>query len=504
MEQTIASPKAGIVNRATDNTASRPIFVTVLFFLAIVWQKIRTGYWHVRNRLSPDISAALDVERISTQLAVVKRAEEDASRNMPPSDEEGPGGTQREIIAYFTNLRLRAQKHAAEDAERLNRTLEQIHISDSLAQLRDIPAGCEHKILRHVADSESRLNNAFEREQNQKKHYDAFRKRNGLDRVAHYPGTGYYFYLAVPLLVITIIVALARMVGTFSGGDSSVSVAWIATVSAAAVIVPFILGDSLLRSINHVGKFRKFVGWIGAIAATAAICGMASYTDFHIATVLANPDASNRDVLDAMLAAPLDVISSVANWKAFGLIGLTGLLAMLLAYRSDDPYPGYGAAQRAYYRERNAREEASARLRKRINTLIDESGAEVSTISKDFRDKVRTCTSLVEKLEKKPSALSDYDVELENTCNVVLDRYRVANAAARRSESPLSFAEHICFNPDSDLGSPQQSSGRHHVAELQTAIADLEKDADLARQKLRTLNLQMISSIAERHSVAAD
>jgi hypothetical protein len=501
MEQIITSPKPGTINRKTGAIASRSVLDAILLSLAFVWQKIRDGVWRARNSLAFDIAKPLDVERICTQLAVVRRAEEDAARNLPPSSEEVPGGMQRQIIAYFTNLRSRARQQAVEDAEKRTRTFERIDIADALAQLRNIPAGCENRILRYVADSQSRLDHALEREQNQRKHYNAFRKKHGLDRVACYQGSGNYFYLIVPLLVMVLAVALSRTVGSVSAG---VSGTWIAAVSAAAVVVPYMLGDSILRWINHTGKLRRFTGWVGASAAIAAIAAAAFYADLQLAAWIANPEASSRDAINAMMAAPVDVISTVENWAAFGLVGLTGLLALLLAYRSDDAYPGYGEVQRACYRARDAREEVSARLRKRINALVDESAAEVYTLSKNFKEKVGTYTKMVEKSERTPAALSDYDCELEDTCNVVLDRYRAANAAARRSVSPLSFNEHICFNPDNETDNLQASNGRGNVTDLQAAVTALEESADLARQNLRALNLRMINSVSESQLIDGD
>ncbi len=504
MERTIVSPQAETGSHETNSIAKHPILTSALSFLATVWQKTRGGIWSVQDRLSSDIAKPLNIERISAHLAVVKRAAEEGSRNLPPSGEEVPSGTQREIIVYFANLRRRAQQRVAETAEKSTRILEQIHISDSLTKIRDIPAGCENKILRYVADFEFPLNNALERERKQKQHYEAFREKNGLDRVAYYPGAAPFYYLIVPVLVAAVAYLLASMVKTYAGSNSGVSVVWIVSVSAAAVIVPFMFGDLLLRSINHVSELRRFIGRIGAIVAIATVFGMAFYADFHIAAVLADADVANRSVLDAMLVAPLDVVSSVADWRGFGLVALAGLLAMILGYRCDDPYPGYGAVQRSFYRARNARDEAFARLRKRINVLIDGAEAEIDSVAKAFKTKVRTYTRLVEKSAQDPSALRDYDVELEDACNIVLDRYRVANAAARQSDTPLSFSEHVCFNPAGDIDSGQRSNSSGHVAEFQAAIVELDNEANSARQKLRTLNLRMINSITEPQSVDAD
>lgn len=501
MEQTIMSPKTGIGNREIGDIEERSISAAVLSTLSIVWQKIRAGFWSVENKLSSDVTKPLDIERISVQLAVVKRAQEEGRKDLPPSGEETPSGMQREIIAHFSNLRRRARRQAANTVEKSRAALEDLQKSDARAMLKDVPGGCENKILRHVADVEARLQNAVEREQNQKQHYDAFRKKNGLDRVAQYSANSYRYLVIVPVLIVTIAFVMANVAGLIPGSNSGVSAAWIAVVSIVAVLVPFMFGDSVLRWINHVGAFRSFIGLVGAGIALATIAAMAYYADFHIASVLANPDVSNRDVLETMLASPRDIVSGIANWKVHGLVALTGLLAMLLAYRSDDPYPGYGAVQRSYFGARDAREDAFAKLRKRINNLVDGSEAEISSISKDFRSRVRAYTKLVEKSERDPSTLSEYDAELEDACNIVLDRYRVANAAVRRSEAPASFTEHVCFNPDSEMDSRLHSDGRSHVADLQTAIVELEKEAELARQRLRDLNLRMINSITETPSL---
>jgi hypothetical protein len=469
----------------------------VLSYLANVLQKIRAGFWRARNKLSAEITQPLDIEHIAERLRVVKRAQEDGRRNLPPPSEEAPAGAQREIIAYFTNLHRRARQQAAEAVEKANRTLEQIHDSDDLAKLRDIPAGLESKILRYLADFESRLQYCVERERNQKRHYEAFRKENKLERVANYPDVAYLYYLVVPLLIAAMAYALASLLVPSADGGSGLSVTWSVMVSAVAIIVPFMLGMVLLRAINHVSDFKKFGGWIGVIATVAAILAIAYYADFRIAAVLADPNASNRDVFEAMLAAPLDVISGVASWTIFGVFALMGLLAMFLGYRSDDTYPEYGAVQRSYYRARNELENASLRLRKRINALVDKAEAEVVSITRDCKAKVRNYTGMVRKSKQFPSVLNDYDVDLEDACNIVLDRYRAANTAARDSEAPLSFTEHVCFDTEGQIPSGWQSGSSNDVEEVQNSVIELENEAKLALQNLRALNLRMINSVAE-------
>ena len=500
MEQTIAPLKSGTESREALDNVWRPVVAAVVSFLATVWQRIRTVFWSVRDGLSSEIAKPIDIARISAHLGVVRRAEEEGRHNLPPTTEETPSGTQREIIAYFMNLRRRARKQVAEAAEKSRRMLEKIRLSDTVARLQDIPSACENKILRHIADSDKHFLNAIEREQKQKRHYEAFREKHGLDRVASYPGVVVPYFLSVPVLIVIIAFALVRIIEASAGSEISASLGWIVPVAAASVIVPFVIGDVWLRSINHVRRFSRVFGLVGAATAITVILGMAFYIDFHIASVLANPETSNRDILDAMIAAPFHGAATVANWKVFSLIALSGLFSMLLAYRSDDPYPGYGAVQRTYYAAREAREEASARLRRWANSLVDSAEAEIDAVAREFKNKVRAYTGSVEKSKQVPVALKDYDAELEDACNLVLDRYRVANISSRQSDAPMSFSEHVCFNPYNEIECDSLLESNGHVAELQDAIAELDKEAALARQKLRSLNVRMIDSISDPQS----
>lgn len=504
MGRTIASPQATAGHGETRGIAWRPMLYAVLSLPANVLQKIRAGLRSARHKPDSEITRPPDIEHIVERLGVVKRAQEDGRRNLPPPSEEAPTGAQREIIAYFTNLRRRTRQQAAETVEKANRTLEQIHDSEDSTKLRDIPAAVESRILRYLADFESRLQSCVERERKQKQHYEAFRKENKLDRVANYPDFAYLYYLVVPLLIAAMAYVLESLLVPGAGGSSDISVTWSRMVSAIAIIVPFMFGIISLRAINHVSDFKRFSGWIGVISAVAAILATAYYADFHIAAAPPDPNASSPAVFDAMLAAPLDVISGVESWTIFGLFVLMGLLAMFLGYRSDDTYPGYGAVQRSYYRARNERDNLTLRLRKRINALVDEAEAGVVNITRGCKARVRNYSSMVRKSAQLPSVLDDYDADLEDACNIVLDRYRAANTAARDSEAPMSFAEHVCFNTGRKMVDGFQSGSSEDLEKVQSLIIETEKEATLALQKLRDLNLRMINSVAEAQFAGTD
>ena len=504
MERTIASPQTGAEYKVTLRTTWLHLFRAARSYLANLLQKIRAAFWSARTRSSAAIAAQpLDVEHIAERLSVIERAQEDGRRNLPQPGEEAPAGAQREIIAYFAGLHRRARQQADQAVEKANSALDQIHESDDLAKLRDIPARLESRILRYLADFESRLQYCAERERSQKRHYEAFRQENKLERIASYPDLPYLYYLVVPFLIGGMGYALTTLLAPAGGGSSGLSGIWSLTVSAVAITVPFILGMVFLRGTNHVSDFRKASGWIGVVATIGATVVIAYYADFHIAAMLADPGSSSRDVFDLMRTSPLDVISGIASWKVFGAFMLMGLLAMFLGYRSDDTYPGYGAVQRSYYRARNDLENLSMRLRKRINAFVDEAEAEVMNITRGYKGKVRDYMKMTRKLKQFPSLLNDYEVDLEETCNIVLDRYRAANTAVRKSGAPLSFTEHVCFTTEGPTPTGWQSGSSNEVEKVQHSVIELENQANLALQNLRALNQRMINAVAEPQFVEA-
>lgn len=495
MERTIASPRTGAEYKVTLRSTWAYIFHATESYLGNLAQKVRAGFWSARTKLSAEITPPLDVTHITARLNVTKRAREDGRLNLPPPDEEAPTGAQREIIAYFTNLHRRARQHADQAVEKADSTLDQIRDSEDLAKLRDIPDRLESRILRYLAGFESRLQHCVERERNQKRHYEAFRQANKLERIANYPDVAYLYYLVVPFLIAGTAYALARLLGPGAGGSSGLSSMWIVTVSAVASIIPFICGMVFLRAINHLNDLKKLSGWIGVIATIAAILAIAHYADFQVAALAGDPNLSNRDIFNSMLASPFE--SGVASWKIFGLLALMGLLAMFLGYRSDDIYPGYGAVQRSYYRARTELESVSTRLRKRINAFVDEAEAEVNGITRGYKAKVRTYMEMIRKSKQFPSLLKDYNVDLEEACNIVLDRYRAANTAVRRSEAPMSFTEHVCFDAENQPSSGRQSGSSDQGEEVRNSVNELENQAKLALQNLRALNLRMLNAVTE-------
>ncbi|MFQ5982850.1 MAG: hypothetical protein ACE5KS_05700 [Woeseiaceae bacterium] len=223
----------------------------------------------------------------------------------------------------------------------------------------------------------------------------------------------------------------------------------------------------------------------------------ASFAAHYIVAVTANANVTVRKVVDSILADPITIVTAVSDWKVFGITLSAGLLAYLVSYESDSSHPGHATTRGAIYRMRRKRDRLTKRLRKQINAIVDMADFEATELPKPLKSKIRSYSRLVDESKRIPTSLSDYDVALEDGCNILLDRYRSINTNARQTEVPMSFSEHICFRSDHEPNVPIFDNEQARLAELQQGMVELENEAAEIRQKLRDLNAQATSTLEE-------
>ena len=496
MEQNISSSTISVSSgsRSSSNWISIP--ARLWSSMASVLRRIYSGVQSLRDPLGSDVSATLNVERISARLAVTGRADFDGRNELPRSTEEVVTGTQKEIVVYFKDLQRRAQKRVIESADRLRNFADGISIADTVANLNDIPSRCENELLRHFSERQAELDSVREREIQQQRHYEEYREANELKRVARYPSSPGLPFAITALVVVTGTIAFREILAGLAS-SAQVSTSWTFLTLVLVALVPFVIAHSMFRLINHVGDARQIAGFLSGVVAVTFIGLVAVFVAHYISTITLQPEATVRSIVESILLAPTDVNADMAVWAGLGIVIFVGLAAFLAGYKTDDPYPGYGAIQRSYYRARDEREQSIKRMRKRTNMIIDKAETEASKVHRRVKAKIRQFSKLVDKSKRVSAAYGDYNLALEDVCNIVLDRYRAANTDARQSEMPLSFSEHISFRPDEDQSSSRISEGEHRREQIQSSSAELEQAAAKVRERLRDLNLRAINPLED-------
>ena len=492
MDQSIAS-SAGITRPGKQPGRSlKSIFSGLWSSMTARKLKITSDGWHSSNLLSSDISKTLDIDQICTQLNLENRADYDGRNDQPPSTEEAVSGTQREIVAYFKELRRKAHHQIAVLAENLRELGEEIDVLGANGSLLDIPSRCENEVIRLIAESQSQLNYLGEREAKQRQVYEALHEKNKLNQVADRPISPLFHWVFIAFLIGVGAFAIARISVSGSSSANLIPPSWAILISLIVVLVSMVIARAVSRLADLVGQLA---GWLGGAIGIALIGMMASLAAHYIAAVTTNPGSAVRSIVDSALADPIAIATSVTDWKIFGIIITAGLMAFMVGYRPDSSHEGHGDIPSTIYRTRNKRDRLTKRLRIQINDFIDVAEIEATELSKPLKLKVRQYSRLVDESKRLPASLSDYDVALEDGCNILLDRYRAANKNARQSEAPMSFSEHICFRPEPEENTSIFGNEASRLEELHQGIVELDNEAAQVRQKLRDLNSRAISAL---------
>ena len=126
MAQSIASSQGIVSPRKQPRGNWKSIIAGLWSAMAVKRSKFTSTNWEFEYPSGSDISATLNIEKISTRLAIESRAKLDGRIDQPPSTEEGVSGTQKEIVVYFKNLQRGAQHQIADLAEEFRDLCEEI------------------------------------------------------------------------------------------------------------------------------------------------------------------------------------------------------------------------------------------------------------------------------------------------------------------------------------------------------------------------------------------
>ena len=452
---------------------------------------------YLKSLMGPDLSKTLDIDRLTARLAIEARGRADGSREEPASAEETLFGTQREIVAYFKKLRQRMQRKGPEMTTKLRELGEDIDIPANANKVREILSRCENEILRLNAEFRSQIMSLAERELQQQRQYDEFRERNGLTRPAEYSRSRVTYHAFIATLVFAVAVSMGNIPMSAAGGETLFQTGLTIGIALAAVMIPFGMAVTALRWINHADSLRKLGGWLAAGLLTAFVGALTLFTTHYLGRLGSEPSVTLRFLGEAILAAPLAITMNTAAWTGSAIVVLGAILATLAGYKSDDAYPGYGAAQRAFYLARTQRDLLGRRLRKRINAIIDRARAELTALPSRAKLTVKNYARLEDESRRFPAEMSGYEVALEDACNILLDRYRAANISARRTEPPVSFSEHISFRSVTEPAGGMVNSVDSRLEDLQKGVARLEEDITQALQNLQELNWSAIRDLED-------
>ena len=137
----------------------------------------------------------------------------------------------------------------------------------------------------------------------------------------------------------------------------------------------------------------------------------------------------------------------------------------------------------------------TGQLRKQINKAVDSAEKEVNASMRRFQRQFKKLSRLAEQANDTQVLYDDFLAGLEESCNLLLERYRQTNSAARNTDIPPSFSEQICFRMEGASRRLFFEEGIERYRKSDNAMKDLADTAADVRRKLRDLNKGSIQSL---------
>jgi len=396
--------------------------------------------------------AAAEAATLERRLAVRRRARADGAAGRPPESSDGPSGVEDDITAAIERERatiLREREAIATALEQGYRRL------TAPADEIDMHAAAARLSLRQMEGRlRLSLKTAGARAEEAAGDLEAFRRREQVRWRARTPdsltmSTG----MLVGLVAVEAIASAPIFANAMNGGLAQGYMAAV-TLSALNASIGLIGGFFGIRYLQRRGTTLKVLG--GLCTAAAVLFGLffnvfASLWRARSIEALERADAmramAKGKPFDAeILAGQRDVLSLLFDTRhgetfillTLGVIVLIGALVKG-ATGFDDPVPDHGALTRAAEREQDEFADAHEDAIEALDEPVTAARGKIEALLAERRAALSEMRARYDDAEVKLHALDNRLDDLAGAQAMLIETYRIANMAARKSPPPAAF-----------------------------------------------------------------
>lgn len=418
----------------------------------------------------------VDVPRQARRRRLPERGAEDGARNLPAVVATEMALAEQEIVTDISADRERCARDLASQLRAYRDALSNLQTGMDIAGLRHAAdeailrfneirsrwSGDIGELRRAAAEATAELRE--------------FKERNRLSRAPRPPRNR---LLSLSLLFLFVTIESGAN-GFFFAGGSDLGLLGGVTLAMGLSLVNVLVGTlsglgflRLMRSARWLLAAAGLIAFFGTEAGVLVINGLvAHYRDIYDA---AGDATKVGDAWARLIDAPF-AIQSMNSWLLFAAGLFFSGMATWKGYGLDDPYPGYGAAERR-------RQEAVGAYHGERDGLIDEAGEIADDYSEQARaaiEVLRASSSQRQQIQNaRARALADFTThenDLAHAAHQLLTIYREANTVSRTAPPPRHFDDRFTF-PDRVLERPEflllrSDQGLEHDAD--TLIAELD------------------------------
>ncbi|MCY4264261.1 MAG: hypothetical protein OXE78_05345 [Gammaproteobacteria bacterium] len=446
---------------------------------------------HVFKELSPNA--------FRKKLRPADRGKELGKNNRPSPESTNPDSTELDIIDVVktrcTADTITFQEHLAIFKTRLanlNITGETSTIATSLekahSRLEEIVEEGLDKL--HILRKEM-----FEREQD----LSRFRRKNEIDRAAHYPEFSFKVFLGGVIAVLFLIESLANAGFLAKGNEYGLVGAYIEAfaISAANLFIPLFFFSRFSRYANHTSPVWRLLGLLivlGFVAFAITLnLGVGHYRE--VSGVLIGE--AGTAVIERLITEPLG-LNEGQSWLLVFVGLLFAFLAFMDGWQQDDPYPGYGKMTRLFKAAREDYEGEKTETVRWVNDSFEEAIEEIEGTQLVVGKLRNEHEAILESRKLLARSFEQQMDHLERVGNTLIAEYREANIIARSDgKTPKSYSRRWKMNrPVIKLDSSDETLSTERInslaneagARLKEGVKSLRAASSTAIEKFRRLD----------------
>ena len=396
-----------------------------------------------------------NVKDIKSKHKIAKHAKTDAALGIPREDHT-TSDTENEIINEG-NIYLESQKNKArpffknleDKINSLADTLKQNHFTSLINNMKSAFNNSLNLIKLKISDT----NTIHKKNLSD---YNYFRKVNRLDKEPN-PATLNKLIMGLSLIIALFsfeIIMNGKLVGAVLPGGENEGKLIAFAVAFINVILSFIIGFNLVKSITHIDKQKRVLALIFStiffvIATYMNWCYGAFRSIAEDAVMGGNFDAAKIHLFLKDSILPYKVSFSFPG-IILVVVGISfSIISILDGFLMDDTYPGYGRVFRKLSKSRN-----------KILSLVHEQSKKTAEIFNEYDNKIDleksqnlnqnvvAWDSNTNLLQKELITFEDKVKNCEEGVRHIIDEYRQLNTNHRSTPPPKYFGEEFKFKDD--------------------------------------------------------
>lgn len=445
--------------------------------------------------LLDDIFAPVDPEIVIQHLDIEHKAREAGEKALPASDSEILDANEQRAAHYF-------EEDAQDTAKRANDKLHNYRRSINQLDIQHDQQSINSAVTRYKTDSKAFLQECRDvlkpyisvRSELTAELSD-FKQQNKIRKSADYPESKFFFIAA--LVTLFVVESVLNAFFFAAGSDFGFIGGWINAMQYAFVnlAVAFSLTIFLVRQLNHIKHWRKFIGLIGVVSLIVFIPAFNFFVGHFREIYASTPAEAQKAAVQAFMANPF-ALTTVESWLLLAVGIIFASIAAFDGYRIEDPYPGYG---RLWRRLENARDEYAEEKETLKNQLSDLRDSMIEQLD-DARDRVmqreQELNDLASMAERIRGRYQAHLPLLERACNVVLSKYRQINQGVRETPAPVYFQRDYTFSPNLKLGLPDTIT-TEEVNKRKYGITSILELIEAQRNDIQSSYTEDLTSIDE-------